>query len=181
MSGLLKMWGCKQIATAIDLAGARNVMENFPPDFIVCSYNVEPLNGGAFTRALRAGQLGGASTIPVIMLLDRRHLGQVDELRDAGGDKFLLEPVKTPDLLSVLIRILKVAGKPASAGSAVFHGQAPRSQSWNEGRTRSGSIDHGPLRAGRKKPEETEYTDIGPAMSQTKLLRRVRKEFGPEQ
>ena len=76
------------------------------PDLIITDYDMQPLDGICFTRAVRAGDEGADRLVPIIMVSgDKTH----DVLRSsilAGVDGYLHKPVPPETLRKQILQVL---------------------------------------------------------------------------
>jgi len=81
------------------------------PDLILCDVEMQPMDGFAFVRALRAGENRGHRTLPVVFMTNRADEDRLAEARACGADAVLAKPA-TPDALRRVLRE-RLAGRVA--------------------------------------------------------------------
>lgn len=106
---ILSSFGCRKLAEAEDGAQAFAVMKNFPPDIIICDWEMDPLDGVEFVRMVRTSSDSPNPLVPVIMVTAYTEASRVNEARDAGINEFLGKPISATSLYS---RIKAIIEKP---------------------------------------------------------------------
>ncbi len=106
---ILGSFGCRQIAEADDGADAFTVMKNFPPDIVICDWEMEPLDGIEFVRMVRTSSDSPNPLVPIIMVTAYTEASRVSEARDAGINEFLGKPISATTLYS---RVKAIIEKP---------------------------------------------------------------------
>ncbi len=110
---ILTALGIAEIAEAADGAGGLEELRGFPADIVICDWNMEPMTGIEFLRAVRSEKDSPNPAVPFLMLTSNNEMDRVLEARETGATGFLVKPV-TPAALSE--RIASVIDG-ASAGS----------------------------------------------------------------
>jgi two-component system, chemotaxis family, chemotaxis protein CheY len=109
---MLKKMGIKGAREAEDVGGAFRALSGGGIDVVLCDVQMRQMNGVAFLRHLRAGDVPseirtiGAlidPAIPVIMITGHTSADVVAKARDAGADGFIAKPIR-PDILNQQIR-----------------------------------------------------------------------------
>ncbi len=128
---ILAALGIAEIAEAADGAGGLEELRGFPADIVICDWNMEPMTGIEFLRAVRAEKGSPNPAVPFLMLTSSDEMDRVLEARESGATGFLVKPV-TPASLSE--RIASVIGR-ANAGAARGGGSvsAPEAAKASEG------------------------------------------------
>jgi PleD family two-component response regulator len=93
IKSILLQLGCKHVREASDGALAFKEMQNFPCDFIIVDWYMEPLDGLDFVRLVRTAKDSRDPYVPIIMLSGFTEYRRVAEARDAGVNEFLAKPV----------------------------------------------------------------------------------------
>ena len=71
--------------------------------------SMKPMDGLAFTRAVRNDKISPTPFVPIIMITGHTERHRVEQARDAGVTEFLAKPVTAQDLFS---RIAMIVEKP---------------------------------------------------------------------
>ncbi len=79
------------------------------PDLILVDYEMQPMDGVAFTRQLRQGATAADPRTPVIMMTGHADREHVMSARAAGVDGFIVKPLT---IRSVLERVQAVLSRP---------------------------------------------------------------------
>jgi CheY-like chemotaxis protein len=106
----------KSIVTALgmrDIAEAENgkralaILRDFQPDFIICDWSMEPMNGIEFTKIIRLKDDSPNPYVPIIMLTAHAEMNRVMIARDAGVNEFLAKPVSVANLYQRIRAIIE--------------------------------------------------------------------------
>lgn len=103
---LLDGIGIGQIDRAADGEEAFKRLASALPDIIVSDVMMEPMDGIAFTRRLRAHRASPAPHIPVILLTAHTDRTTVIEARDAGVNAFVAKPVSIDELRRKIVMVM---------------------------------------------------------------------------
>lgn len=104
---ILNSFGCRHIAEADDGADAFAVMKNFPPDIVICDWEMEPLDGVEFVRMVRTGADSPNPLVPIIMVTAYTEAARVNVARDAGINEFLGKPISANSLYNRVRAIIE--------------------------------------------------------------------------
>jgi CheY-like chemotaxis protein len=89
---------------AEDLQVQRNAF-----DCIISDFNMLPMNGLQFLKAVRTGEAGVAREIPFIMLTGRSDEGIIATSLDLDVNAYVVKPVSRNDLVKKFARVLKMS------------------------------------------------------------------------
>ena len=104
---VLQMLGVTQVEIANDGWEAWEYMTAFQPDIVILDWEMEPMNGGEFTRKLRQDDGSPNPYIPIIMLTGYTERRKVEEARDLGVTEFLAKPVSAQGLYTRIVSIIE--------------------------------------------------------------------------
>lgn len=105
---LLKAFGFQDLHAAKCGEDALNILRGLQPDFIVCDYNMEPMNGVEFVRTLRNDDKNLNRFVPIIMLTGHTDLSTIVAARDAGVTEFLAKPVSPQSLYKRIETVIEL-------------------------------------------------------------------------
>jgi two-component system chemotaxis response regulator CheY len=105
MKRSLAYLGFRKITEAANGKDAIAIMDNIPPDIIICDINMEPVNGFAFVKHVRALPHPDCD-VPVIFLTGDAQKEQVQEAINLSVNAYLLKPVTLDNLKSKLTKLL---------------------------------------------------------------------------
>lgn len=106
---ILKSLGVRDIMEAEEGESAIKTLSNFDADIVICDWNMQPMDGIAFTREMRSGSDSPNRYVPIILLTGHTELTRVREARDAGVNEFLAKPISATSIYS---RIRSIIEKP---------------------------------------------------------------------
>ena len=98
--------GCKKVKEAGDAPEAFKLLQNFPADFLIVDWYMNPLDGLDFVRLVRNGEDSAAPYVPIIMLSGYTEFDRVTEARDAGVSEFLAKPISVSALGSRIVSLV---------------------------------------------------------------------------
>jgi CheY-like chemotaxis protein len=75
-------------------------------DFVICDWEMKPLDGVALTRQIRNPDARNGY-VPIVMLTGHSEVGNVTAGRDAGVTEFLAKPISARMLLQRLVHIVE--------------------------------------------------------------------------
>ena len=90
---LLLAMGIRQIHEYSDGSEALAEIRVKRPDFILTDYSMEPIDGIAFTRAVRRLPDDADCVVPIIMVTGHTERSRIQRARDAGVTEILAKPV----------------------------------------------------------------------------------------
>lgn len=99
--------GAVNILQATNGAEAFAEMANFPADMVICDWNMQPMDGIAFTREMRLGENSPNRYVPIILLTGHTELARVREARDTGVNEFLAKPISATSIYSRIRSIIE--------------------------------------------------------------------------
>ena len=106
---LLQNFGITRVRGVNDGGQALEMMRVWKPDLAIVDFKMEPVDGVAFTRAVRTNTDSPNPYLPIIMMTGHSALARVYEARDAGVTEFVVKPVNARTLLD---RIMAVIYRP---------------------------------------------------------------------
>tara|TARA_R110000787_G_scaffold86057_9_gene183341 strand:+ start:40471 stop:40995 length:525 start_codon:yes stop_codon:yes gene_type:complete len=104
---VLQALGATNIFEATNGAEAFTELANFPADIIICDWNMQPMDGIAFTREIRTSAESPNRYVPIILLTGHTELSRVREARDAGVNEFLAKPISATSIYSRIKSIIE--------------------------------------------------------------------------
>jgi len=106
VAAMLKSVGVGRLTEAEDGAGALEVLRREAVDIVIVDFRMKPMDGVAFTRAVRNDADSPNPYLPVIMMTGHSERSRVTEARDAGVTEFVAKPVKPRTLLTRLEAVI---------------------------------------------------------------------------
>lgn len=103
LSTFLKLKGY-QITSAHNGADALALIEKQPPRLVLLDLMLPDISGLEICRRLRASP--DQAQLPVLFLSARTDQTSIEQANQAGGNGYLIKPVKFPDLLAEIERLL---------------------------------------------------------------------------
>ncbi len=91
--GILDTFGVRKVRQATDGLGALRDMKLHAPDAVITDLDMKPVDGLAFTRAVRTDPNCPVPDVPILMVTGHCEKHHVEEARDAGVTEFLAMPV----------------------------------------------------------------------------------------
>src|SRR5258708_25183794 len=89
---LLIAYGLRNVHEASDGRSGIKVLNEVKPDFVLCDYDMKPMNGIGFVKLGRRNCLPPLAWIPIIMITAHTELRPIATARDAGITEALLKP-----------------------------------------------------------------------------------------
>jgi len=108
---LLKSFGVKDVEECVDGGEGLKMLAQRKPDLILVDYSMVPMDGIAFTRAVRAMPNEPDFMVPIIMVTGHTERKRVETARDAGVNEILVKPV-TPAALFQRIEEIVLRPRP---------------------------------------------------------------------
>ena len=93
LRALLQAFGFSDLHMAKSGEAAIDVLASLTPDFIICDYNMAPMDGVEFIKALRGDRKSPNRFVPIIMLTGHSEMSNILAARQAGATEFLAKPV----------------------------------------------------------------------------------------
>jgi two-component system chemotaxis response regulator CheY len=106
VQGVLESVGVKQFMTANDGARALQQLPAFGPHLAFVDWEMEPMNGLDFVRAVRALPEADNPYLPIIMLTSHAEESWVVEAKNAGVHEYLVKPATGSAILSRLSSVI---------------------------------------------------------------------------
>ncbi|KAF0222595.1 MAG: CheY-like [Rhodospirillaceae bacterium] len=94
----LQSFGARQVVEAGDGPEGVEVLRDRKIDLVLVDYDMQPLDGIAFTRLIRAGEVPPCTDLPIIMVSGAADMDTVVLARNAGITEFLAKPVSAESL-----------------------------------------------------------------------------------
>jgi len=90
---MLNSFGIKAIREVKDGSDGIEALRRWPADLAVVDFQMEPVDGVAFTRMVRTAPDTPNPYLPIIMLTGHSEMSRVTEARDAGVNEFIVKPL----------------------------------------------------------------------------------------
>jgi len=100
VAAMLKSVGVGRLSEAEDGVVALELLRREAIDIAIVDFRMKPMDGAAFTRAVRSEGDSTNPYLPVIMMTGHSEKSRVTEARDAGVTEFVAKPVKAQTLLT---------------------------------------------------------------------------------
>jgi CheY-like chemotaxis protein len=104
---ILEALGVNHIVDAIDGEAAFKKLEEQQIDLIIADWNMEPMDGLAFTRKVRTDPGSPDQFVPIIMLSGHTEKARVMQARDAGINEFMAKPIAARALYARMVAIIE--------------------------------------------------------------------------
>ncbi len=95
---LLNAYGFTDIHAAKNGKAGLKALSKIEPDFIICDYNMAPMNGIEFIQAVRKKRGSRNRYVPIIMVTGHTEMSKILAARQAGATEFLAKPVSPKSL-----------------------------------------------------------------------------------
>ncbi len=106
---LLNSVGIRDIAEAGNGASALETLRERKCDLILSDLSMKPMDGIAFSHAVRTNENSPNPFVPIIMITGHTEKHKVEAARDAGITEFLAKPITAQSLFS---RIAEIVERP---------------------------------------------------------------------
>ena len=106
LTEILRAIGIQQIYEASDGAEGLQVMRAHNIDIVLTDLAMEPVDGVAFVRMLRAAHDSPSHMVPVVMITGHATLKRIAEARDAGVNEFMAKPITASGVIGRLQQII---------------------------------------------------------------------------
>jgi two-component system chemotaxis response regulator CheY len=106
---VLSAFGCTYVFEASSAKQAMHVLRNQPIDLMILDWKMQPVDGMALVRRLRADACERLTYLPIIMLTAYAEPAKVREARDAGVTEFLVKPFTSEGLY---MRLANIVNRP---------------------------------------------------------------------
>lgn len=107
VGAVLQSIGIARIVWAASVPEALERLQEAPVDIVLTDYNMQPVDGIAFTRILRDPERNAQPFIPVIMMTGHATKKVVAAARNAGVTEFLAKPVSVASLYDRLVQVIE--------------------------------------------------------------------------
>ncbi len=104
---LLIAYGLRDVHDASDGQSGIKVLNAVKPDFVLCDYDMKPMNGIGFVKMVRRNCPPPLAWIPIIMITAHTELRRIQNARDAGVTEALLKPVTPRNLYDRIVQIIE--------------------------------------------------------------------------
>jgi CheY-like chemotaxis protein len=106
LAQILRAVGITQIVEAGDGAEGLQALRNHAIDIVLTDLAMEPVDGIAFVRMLRAAHDSPHHMVPVVMITGHATLKRIAEARDAGVNEFMAKPLTARGVLERLALVI---------------------------------------------------------------------------
>lgn len=106
VSETLRSIGATHIEGADDVPDALEKLRLISPTIVITDWMMEPIDGIAFTRLIRAGDTAMKRDVAIIMATGRTTAEDVETARRAGVDEFVVKPFTTQAMVARLHEVL---------------------------------------------------------------------------
>lgn len=106
---ILRQLGAAEVIDATEGAVALALLRHQPVDIVICDMKMQPMDGIAFTRAVRRDDESPNRFLPIIMMSAYSEPDKVVAARDAGVTEFLAKPLTVTGLYH---RVMTVVERP---------------------------------------------------------------------
>jgi two-component system, chemotaxis family, chemotaxis protein CheY len=106
VQGVLESVGIRQFMAASDGARALKLLPAFGPHLAFVDWEMEPMNGLDFVRAVRALPEADNPFLPIIMLTSHAEQPWVVEAKNAGIHEYLIKPATGGAILARLASVI---------------------------------------------------------------------------
>lgn len=136
ISGLVKSvlyaLGIRHMTLVEDGSAALHAMIEKPADFIICDWQMRPMDGIDLIRHIRTSPDSPNRLLPAIMLTARSGFADVQTARDAGMTEYVIKPFSALSLMSKIVALIEnprsfILTKPYSGPNRRRRGAAPKS------------------------------------------------------
>ncbi len=103
---ILSALGVRMIECVYTGDEAMEELRRFEADLVICDWNMSPMDGLAFCKALRCGPNSPNPYVPIIMLTGHAETELVLKSRDAGINHFLAKPVSVKALSDRIVSLI---------------------------------------------------------------------------
>ena len=103
---ILRAVGITQIVEAGDGAEGLQALRNHAIDIVLTDLAMEPVDGVAFVRMLRAAHDSPSHMVPVVMITGHATLKRIAEARDAGVNEFMGKPITARGVIERLAQVV---------------------------------------------------------------------------
>jgi two-component system, chemotaxis family, chemotaxis protein CheY len=99
--------GVQHVRECSDGAEALNALRKWAADVAIVDFEMQPIDGVAFTRLVRNAADTVNPFLPIIMLTGHAERSRVEEARDAGVTEFVVKPLTARALLDRLNTVIE--------------------------------------------------------------------------
>jgi len=104
---VLRTIGITSIFWADSVPAALEQLREVPVDIVLTDYNMQPVDGIAFTRMLRDPDHSATPFVPVIMMTGHATRKVVAAARNSGVTEFLAKPVSVASMYDRLVQVIE--------------------------------------------------------------------------
>lgn len=108
---ILRIFSIREVQMAGDGSEALKIAGSLCPDLVLTNWEMAPMNGLDFVRAIRSREESPNLFLPIIMISGHTDARRVVEARNAGVNEFVAKPLSAKALYA---RIKRVIEKPRS-------------------------------------------------------------------
>lgn len=102
----LHSFGARQVIEAVDGPSGLQILAERKVGMVLVDYDMQPMDGIAFTRVLRAGEVVPCRELPIIMVSGAADMDTVMLARNSGINEFLAKPVSAESLFRRVRNVL---------------------------------------------------------------------------
>jgi len=102
----LNSFGARQVVEASDAPEGIQIMQERKIDLVLADYDMQPMDGIAFTRLVRSGEVPHCRDIPIVMVSGAADMDTVMLARNSGINEFLAKPVSAESLFRRVRNVL---------------------------------------------------------------------------
>lgn len=106
---VLAAFGCTRVYEASSAKQAMDLLRNEHVDLMILDWKMQPVDGMALVRRLRAEESERLTYLPILMLTAYGEPAKVREARDAGVTEFMIKPFSSEGLY---MRLANIVNRP---------------------------------------------------------------------
>lgn len=103
---LLRSFGAAKVLHAGDGAEAIDMLKTAAVDIVIADYQMAPMDGLEFTRAVRKGVQNIDPTVAIMMMSGHSERSRVERARDSGVNEYLAKPITAQSLYEHIAEIV---------------------------------------------------------------------------
>ena len=104
---LLKALGVGEVRTATNGADGLEELQDYPADIVIVDWEMQPVNGIEFVKAVRTSDYSPNPFLPIIMLTAHSEMHCIIEARDAGVNEFVVKPISANSLFGRIETVIE--------------------------------------------------------------------------
>jgi len=107
VKSILETFGVKNVVLAKNGEEGFEAFCKYNTDIVLADWMMKPMDGIAFTQAIRSGSRSPNQFVPIILMTGFSEKKRVMEARDAGVTEFLVKPFGAKDLYKRLAQVIE--------------------------------------------------------------------------